>query len=150
MSGHETWIVVADAARARVFRMEGEAGELVSAWEYEPVGGGRLQGREIASDRPGRTFNSVGTRRHAKEPPTDLERYESERFAREVTGKLDEDRRKGRFDHLVIVAAPQFLGDLRASMPAPLRACVTTEIDKNLSKLPPREIRERLGEAARR
>ena len=149
MAEHETWIVVADAARARIFRQEGEARELVPAWEYEPVGS-RLQSREIASDRPGRTFNSGDPGRHAKAPPTDPARYESERFARDVAGKLDEDRKKGRFDRLVIVAAPQFLGDLRATMPAPLKACVETEIDKDLSRLPPREIRDHLENAARR
>jgi protein required for attachment to host cells len=45
---------------------------------------------------------------------------------------------------LTIVAPPQFLGDLRAAMPAQLEACVIQEVNKDLSKLKPAEILKHL------
>jgi protein required for attachment to host cells len=44
------------------------------------------------------------------------------------------------------VAAPQFLGDLRNVMSKQLRDLVADEIAKDLSKLPPQELQEHLGD----
>lgn len=139
MRKRKTWVLVADGARARAFKLNREDKILEPAWQHELVGSNRPS-RAIGSDRPGRTFDSAGEGRHAKEPPTDPARYEKERFAREVIRKLEGERRRHAFQALVIVAPPQFLGDLRAVMSDPLTECVSSEINKDLSKLKPAEI----------
>ena len=53
------------------------------------------------------------------EPGTDPARYEKIRFARDVTGKLHGEWKQNVFEPLVVIASPQFLGDLRAAMPLP-------------------------------
>jgi protein required for attachment to host cells len=106
--------------------------------------GSKLPSREIASDRPGRTFDSGGQGRHAKEPPTDPARHAQEEFARDVVRLLDEKRQSRAFKQLIVVAPPQFLGDLRALMPQQLREAVSEEIAKNLSKLSPQELQDHL------
>lgn len=138
-----TWILVADAARARVFQFRNNGRSLEPAWQLEHAGS-HLPSRDIGSDRPGRTFDSAGEGRHAKEPPTDPARYEKERFAREIAQKLDDDRKHHNFDALIIVAPPQFLGDLRAALPAQLEDYVRKEVNKDLSKLKPAEILKHL------
>lgn len=141
-----TWILIANAARARVFALQNKGRSLETAWELEHAGSSLLS-RDIASDRPGRTFDRAGDGRHAKEPPTDPTRYEKERFAREVAQKLDNDRKQNNFDELIIVAPPRFLGDLRLAMPAQLEGCVSKEVNKDLSKLKPAEILKHLKDS---
>lgn len=144
MTRHDTWVVVANGAHARVFQLrKSQKVVLEPAWEHQPVGS-NLSSRAIASDRPGRTFDSAGEGRHAKEPPTDPARYEKERFAREVVQRLDDARKQHAFEALIVVAPPQCLGDLRAAMSTQLEACVTAELNKDLSKLKPAEIIEHL------
>src|SRR5690606_1766647 len=81
--------------------------------------------------------------------PADPLRCAKQAFAREVVHTLDAARRHGDFDELVIAAAPAFLGDIRAFMPAPLRACLRHEINKDFTGLPDpdlqRHIRQHLG-----
>jgi protein required for attachment to host cells len=137
------WVLVADAARARLFQVEPPEQTLAPALAQELIGS-NLPSREIVSDRPGRTFDSGGQGRHAKEPPTDPARHAQEQFAREVVRLLDEKRESRAFERLIVVAPPQFLGDLRAMMPQRLREAVSAEIAKDLSKLPPHELQHHL------
>ncbi|GIX13808.1 MAG: host attachment protein [Paracoccaceae bacterium] len=144
----ETWILVADATSARLFRTRARHEPL------QPVPGHALNteippARELEDDRPGRTFDRFGAGRHAKEPRTDPVRVEKQRFAHRVAELLDADRRHNRFERLILVAPPQFLGDLRASLPEETRALVSAEIDKDYTRLDPEELRERLDEALR-
>jgi len=140
------WILIADATRARVFQLQNNGRSLEAGWELEHADSS-LPSRNIASDRPGRTFDRAGDGRHAKEPPTDPARYEKERFAREVSQKLDDDRKQHKFDELNVVAPPQFLGDLRTVMSAQLESCVRKEVNKDLSKLNPAEILKHLKDS---
>ncbi|HEX5079828.1 MAG TPA: host attachment protein [Geminicoccaceae bacterium] len=137
------WVLVADASRARLFRVEQPQLALRAALDEELIGS-NLPSREIASDRPGRTFDRGGQGRHAMEPPTDPARYAQEVFARDIGRLLDEKRKSRLFERLVVVAPPQFLGDLRAAMPQHLRGAVGAEVAKDLSKLPPHELEEHL------
>jgi protein required for attachment to host cells len=137
------WVLVADAARARLSQVEQPRQTLSPALARELIGS-NLRSRDIASDRPGRTFDSGGEGRHAKEPPTDPPRNAQEEFARDVVRLLDEKSKSGAFDRLIVVAPPQFLGDLRAVMPQPLQAAVAAEVAKDLSKLPLHELQDHL------
>jgi protein required for attachment to host cells len=139
------WVLVADAARARLFQVEPPQQTLSAALGRELIGS-NLPSREIASDRPGRTFDSGGEGRHAKEPPTDPARHAQQEFARDVVRLLDEHKESRAFDRLIVVAPPQFLGDLRALMPQQLRQAVSAEIAKDLSKLPLHELQDHLAE----
>jgi protein required for attachment to host cells len=61
---------------------------------------------DVTSDRPGRTFDSAGDSRHAKELPTDSHRYEKRRFAHELAGLLEHQRTSEAYGQLLIVAPP--------------------------------------------
>jgi protein required for attachment to host cells len=139
------WVLVADAARARLFQVEQPQQNLSAALGQELIGS-NLRSREIASDRPGRTFDSGGEGRHAKEPPTDPARHAQEEFARDVVRLLDEKRESRAFERLIVVAPPQFLGDLRAAMSQQLQASVAAEVAKDLSKLPLHDLQDHLRE----
>jgi protein required for attachment to host cells len=142
---NRTWILIADGARARVLAQEKDFAALVPAFEQEELTGSTAQSREIASDRPGRSFDSAGQGRHAMEPPTDPQRYAKFAFARELATRLEEAAHGGRFARLVLVAAPKTLGDLRELLPAAVKAKVVAEIDKDLTKVPRPELAKHLA-----
>lgn len=145
MPGSETWVLVADGARARLFRADrrNRSLELV---EEEDSSAARAKAADIVTDRPGRHFdgNTLG-QRSAMEPSTDPKQLEKRRFARHLASRLGEARRAGRFDDLVIVAAPQTLGDLRAELPPAVASHVTAEIDKDLTGGSPAELGRHLA-----
>jgi len=141
-----TWILIADGARARVLAQAKDFAPLEPAFEHEELTGSTAQSREIASDRPGRSFDSAGQGRHAMEPPTDPQRYAKYEFARELAARLEEAAHDGRFARLVLVAAPKTLGDLRELLPNLVKAKVVAEIDKDLTKVPRHDLGRHLAQ----
>lgn len=130
-----TWILIADGARARLVLNEGPGRGV------EAVAGGLFEQdlratREIMADRPGRTFDSAGTGRHAMELPTDPAREEKRHFAERLADHLDAAVSKNAFDRLIVVAAPGTLGDLRSALSDKVRSRVFAELDKDLTKVP--------------
>lgn len=104
-----------------------------------------LHDRDLVSDRPGRAYESVGGARHAIEREADPRQRAAERFARRIARRLDESRRKGEFERLIVVAGPPFLGMLRGAMSRPTRSLVAHEIRKDLVHGPVGVLREHLA-----
>ena len=129
-----TWVLVADGARARILANDGPNTGLVPV-----LGTARVhpaaKTSEIGSDKPGRSFSSVGDNRAAVET-TDWHEFEEQKFAKQIAGLLDVAAREGDFDHLVLVAPPKALGELRASLADQTRAKVSGELAKDLTKHP--------------
>ena len=140
-----TWVVVADGTRARVLENAGPGLGLAEVPGGTFEGPNRRDG-EIASDRPGRSFDSRGQGRHAMEPDTPAARHEHREFARSVAAWLNEPKRRDRYDRLAVVAAPRTLGDLRELLPAGVRAKVVCELDKDLVAAKPAAIVDALGD----
>jgi protein required for attachment to host cells len=92
--------------------------------------------RKINADRPGRTFDSMGGQRHAKEPHTDAHRHAQQVLAHEIAKYLDNAAGRGDFDRLVIAAPPRTLGDLRGALSAKVQATLAGDLDKDLMHLP--------------
>lgn len=140
-----TWILIADAARARVLTASTPQAQLA------PVTGLTLEAEhqktsEIMSDRQGRTFQSVGAKRSAYEARQDPHRALKKSFAHHVCELLEEKAKAGAFTRLVLVAPPPFLGDLRSAMSQALRGRISGEIAMDLTKTPNNEIKSHLGD----
>lgn len=142
----EIWVLLADAARARVVRHVNHAGDMEQApmetifeasAEHRPL-------RDIMSDAPGRSFASTGARRSAMEYHADPVRDETRRFAIALLSQLEDRRAAGAFAQLLICAPPRMLGVLRELMPAALAAVVRAQVAKDLTKLPALKIRAQL------
>jgi len=104
--------------------------------------------RDFESDRPGRSYESFGSQRHAIARENDPRFREAVGFAKRISRRLDDARRKGEFDELIVVAGPSFLGMMRAEMSGPTRACVVHEIGKDLVHSPVEALRKHLPESA--
>ena len=128
-----TWILIADAATAHVVTCTGKGSSLTKVDAFK-LDGKTSPGHELAVDRLGRSFDRAGDGRHGMEPRTDPREVEQERFAREVVSALDEADRRQRFDRLILVALPTFMGLLRGILPSNLAQKVGGELTKDLTK----------------
>ena len=145
MKHNKTWIIVADGARAQIFSNSGPGTGLESAIPQALVADNRPSG-DIASDRPGRSFDSAGQGRHAMQSGSDPHEYEQTVFANDIAKLLDRNREQKAFDQIVIVAPPKMLGALRHALDKATSQLVIGEINKDLTKLPVRELSDHLGD----
>ena len=139
------WVLVANSSIARIFSAPAALGGLNEIESYSHSASRALD-QELNADRPGRTFDSMGSGRHAKEATVSPKEEEAVRFAEQLAARLDEARAKGDLDALMIVAAPRFLGLLRQKLDPVTRDIVSLEIDQDLTRLAAKEIRKRLPE----
>ncbi len=137
-----TWILIADSTRARVFTADTPSSPLEEIEDFSHAVG-RLHDREMTSDLPGK-IKSVGGGGHAFEQPTDPKKHEADNFARNVAQFLEDAHNANRFEQLLIVAAPSFLGLLRNNLPKQIKKLVHFELDKDLTILSAADIRQHL------
>ena len=107
-----------------------------------------LHDRDFESDRPGRSYESVGGARHAIERENDPRHREAIRFAKRIARRLDDARRRDEYEELIVVAGPPFLGLVRAELSRPTRQRVVHEIRKDLVHSPVEALREHLPASA--
>jgi protein required for attachment to host cells len=65
-----------------------------------------------------------------------------------ILSSLDKKHIKGQISRLHIVAPPKALGGLRDSMSRSLKQCVVSEVDKDLTGLPVKNIERNLRQAS--
>lgn len=129
-----TWIVIADGGHARIVANEGPGRGVhqVSGAEWE--GDHRTTG-DIMADRQGRSFESVGNRRHGLEPHTDPRQQVEDAFLHRLVDYLAENESKGRYDRLVLAAEPRALGTLRKALTPALQSRHHADLSKDLTKI---------------
>ena len=137
----KTWILIADASRARILERVGAGRRL------RPVVNGGVEteikpNRELISDRPGRAADRGGAGSHPMQSVDDWHRLEKERFAAELAGRLSKAAVAGAYDHLVLIAPPRTIGDLRASLDEAARQRVVAEIGKDLTQLSDHDLKD--------
>ena len=135
MKATVTWVLIADGAQARVFGHTGPLKGLVPV-EGLSFSEEHLRNQDIVSDRPGRAFASAGHGRSAMEPETDPSQHREAEFTRQMAGMLEQKRRDGAYDRLVIAAAPTALGDIRPKLSDAVRKTVVAELPKDLTGIP--------------
>jgi protein required for attachment to host cells len=129
-----TCIVACAATGARLWRSTTRFGEWTLLAEIDnPEAAARES--SFASDKPGRAFDSFGSGRHAMVPGESGRKHETRRFARELAERLDREVASGHSEHLVLIAAPAFLGLLRAALPDQARRAIVHETAKDLTGL---------------
>lgn len=139
------WILAANSGNATLFSADSPTAPLTELASFDNPDA-RAKQMDLVSDRPGRSFDSHGEGRHAMEVEVDPKKQEQIRFAKLIADRLEQGRVNNAFGRLVVVAAPMFLGLLRANFGALLNALVSLEMDKDYTALRPEELRARLPE----
>ena len=142
MIAHDCWIVVCDGRKALFLRNEGNAAHPQLQVEAEMHDGDNPANRDQGSDRPGRMQSMATGPRSAMEAPDYHDRQEGA-FLEKVSGALSRICAGRAVKSLIVVAAPRALAKLRRASSAPVRLLVTTEIAKDFTGHPVRDI-ERL------
>jgi protein required for attachment to host cells len=133
MTKHKkTWVLVADGTRARIFTKNFKS--LSNAMGQDFVAD-NLRDSEIYMDKPGRSFESSNSTRHAYQPRTDWHEYQKQLFAKEICAILAKASENAEFDELIIISPPKMLGDIREYLGKQILSKITAEIPKDISKL---------------
>lgn len=145
-----TWIVSANASRARFFFQARSSEPLQEVGDMVNTAV-RQRTAETEQDRLGPTagmksmHNTGGAvPNKTYEPPQTPVEHETESFARSVAAFLLEEQQKGRFQDLWLVVSPQFLGVLRKLLDPKLRSAVSLEVNKDYTQSTPAEFKEQL------
>ncbi len=141
-----SWILIANSMRARLFAQEGSDALQEFADFTNPDGHYRNHG--TYPDRLPRTQESSGNARHAIEPHTNQRDKSQQAFARQLCDVLEEGRVARRFDRLVLIATPRFLGLLHGRLSKSVARMVELEIRHDLTTLTPLQLESRLSTRA--
>ncbi len=139
-----TWILVCDAAHARIFNVDPNKGSWTVVESIENPDG-RMRAHELVSDGQGSVRQSgtgASPKMEAHTNPVDVE---EERFARELAHRLQRGFDAHKFKELMLVAPPKFLGRLRHNLGAPITRAVSGSLSKDYTSLDVDTLRKRLG-----
>ena len=125
------WVLVANQAEAEIYSMERLRGGLALI-ETLSHAAGRARVQDIISDSPGRVQDRIGPGRHSIEPDVGIKAEETRRFAHQIANNLQMGLQHERFERLILVAAPAFLGVIRKELSARLAEAVIEEIPKDM------------------
>jgi protein required for attachment to host cells len=126
-----TWILVGDSAKARLFAWDkpGEAPALVEELLHPQS---QAKGQELYTDQPAMESGEL---------PKDAE---GKRFANDLAKHLEKQLAARKFDQLILVSPPGFLGALRGSFSSQLSERVVASIPKDYTRLRPNDLMERI------
>ncbi len=146
------WVLVLDRSSAQIFERTPRARKLRLIQDV-PYGEGRLQGREIESDRPGRTFDSAfGNKagsRHAYESHVSPQEQVAQYLVKKVARIIDGAKAEGMFGGLILVAEPHLLGAIRASLKKTTSKALLAEFSRDYAWLTESQLQERLESLVR-
>ncbi len=131
-------------AAARVFQTDGSLDKLQEVQDLlNPEG--RLDEADLRHDAKGR-FYGKGERHqaHTAEPNVTREEHDEDLFSRSVSELLAQGCDSDRYDSLVVVAPPEFLGLLRKQWPERVEQRVTQQLNRGLANWDAQQIRDYL------
>jgi len=143
---HNGWVVVADGTKALFLRNAGDE-KFPNLVIFKKETQDNPPNHEQTSDRPGRLSDGPQGHRSAVSE-ADWHALAADNFASDLAAMLYKRAHKGKFDEIVLVAAPSVLGEVRKHLHKEVSARVIAEIDKDLTNHPVDKIEKLvLGEA---
>lgn len=137
------WVVVCDGRKALILCNKGDA-TFPNLRTHEVHEQENAPTREQGTDQPGRVHQSAGTARSAVET-TDWQDEGERDFLRQIAQRLDKAVAAGEVKAIVMVAAPRALGMIRPFYSKALTEAITSEVDRDMVKLPVYEIEKHLA-----
>jgi protein required for attachment to host cells len=125
------WVLTANRSFAKVYEVKNLGRDFLEILHLDHPDG-RKKGAEIFTDRPGRSFDSVGGGRHALSTAVDVHEHDQQVFTKQLATLLQEGLEKKSFTGIAIVAPSHFLGDLNLVMSPAVKKKVVKEIPRDL------------------
>jgi protein required for attachment to host cells len=136
------WVVVADGAKALVLENVGDA-KFPNLKTKEVHSQPDQKTSEIGTDKPGRSFSSVGSGRSAVEQ-VDWHDQEEHRFLARLAARLDKAVLAGETSSLIVIAPARAIGVLRKEFSPHVRKAIKAEVEKDYLKMTVDEITRHL------
>lgn len=130
---HDTLVLVADGRKSLFLRNEGDDAFLNLVVEDQGAHAD-FKDSEMKSDAPGRMSAADGRRSSVEE--TDHHQLEEDRFAADTAALLAKHVEASGCEHLIVVAPPRTLGELRRHYDKGVAARIVAEVDKDLVNHP--------------
>jgi protein required for attachment to host cells len=143
-----TWILVADACGARLFMSFDQVRSIHLIQRFTHADS-RAMESELVSDKQGSARSMVYPGARTMQPHMAQKELEAMHFAQRLNHHLHDAAHHNKFDALVLVAPPHFLGLLRAELSPTLTRLVTTSLAKDLIYMDEKTIQEHLAKAVR-
>ncbi|MBN9673962.1 host attachment family protein [Roseibium aggregatum] len=131
---HNGWVVVADGTKALFLRNAGDE-KFPNLEIFKKETQDNPPNREQMSDRPGRLSDGSNGHRSAVSE-ADWHALAESGFASDLADMLYKRAHKGKFDEIVLVAAPSVLGEVRKHLHKEVTSRVIAEIGKDLTNHP--------------
>jgi len=138
------WVVVANAARARIFERN-DGNQVLREIDDRVHTPSRQKAAELTNDRPGHAHKSVASTAFA--PHTEPREREHQRFAHEVAQFLEEAALAHRMPSLVVLASNPFLGELKAALGDAARRLLKHSAPVDLTTYQHAELEQRVTRA---
>ena len=138
-----TWILTANRSSASLFESDWP-GKSMRRIQDIPHPQGRMQNKDIDTDKPGRVFDSFGEGRHSTSPKQEPTEHIAQQFALELAELLNKGRLTNAYDKLVLIAEPKFLGVLRAALDKNTESLVSQTVNKELLDVKEQDLAEYL------
>lgn len=142
----DVFILVADASRAELLRRQrGQPPfETVATFDNPDA---HLPERALATERPGRSHESVGPRRSAITPRTSPRVRVLAAFASELADALEKAVSARRGAQLILAAPPRLLRMIEARLNPEAEGAIARTVPKDLTRLPRLTLMERLSDS---
>ncbi len=138
----KVWVVVANSSYARIFQVEN--GQILTEKESLRHYESQMREMDLVSDKPGRNTSVHGSGPHPYQEPTPYKLKQRNIFADQIAALLEKALNEAAFERLYLIASAPFLGSLRESLSKRVYKTVQGEVDKDITILTPKEIREYL------
>lgn len=136
-------VVVADGSRARILLAESGQSPLIDEKDFiHPES--RLREQDLVSDGTGSESDAGGFGKHSMGHERTAHEKEMKNFADELSVEIDRLRQGGDLRRIYLVAAPKFLGLLRATLSKQCSSLIEGEISKDLVSHSIEDIRSHL------
>jgi protein required for attachment to host cells len=146
---NNVWVLVCDAAKARVFDVR-DGDPTWHTVELVLHERSRSKASELVGGPSGTRSSEGGSVHHnALAAASSPKEVEKEGFAHTLATTLDRGLRSARFRKWVLVAPPHFLGLMRKELTRELEKHLLTTVDKDYNDLDVHDLSERLREAVR-
>lgn len=144
---HRALVLVADGTKVLFLRNHGDSNQIDLRTESHDARQDRKD-REIKTDAPGMTKQSMGYGRPAMDEP-DFHQQEKDRWAKDAADELKRRALRNDFETLAIVAPPRTLAILRKQFHKEVERRIALTVNKEMTDRPIPDIEELLvGEAA--
>ncbi len=131
MSSGTWWVIVADEAKAILYSRDKKFSPLVERNTLHNPDA-RAKTGDLLSDRGGRSFDSRGAGRHTMTRESGPKEQLAQAFARQLAERIARALQEGRCQHYAVIAAPRFLGILRAALGKTTRVEPWLIVDKSM------------------